>query len=150
MSNSKVITNKVISLIRDGRKLKDVFVENVVRKKSYGGKEGVVIATIQNIDQKKELLKAMGDLKEITKYADVFIENIMSFSERRNEANLRTLLKVVDSDKHDFTISRGRIVTKRTSEKENSNQSAVNRGDLNQRSMSNGEYNQRGQPKHWI
>lgn len=40
-------------------------------------------------------------------------------------------------------MSRGRIVKKRTSDKENSNQSAVNRGDLNQRSVSNGEYNQR-------
>lgn len=143
MSNSKVLKNKVISLIRDGLKLKDVFVENAVRKKSYGGKEGVVIATIQNIDQKKELLEDMRKLKEITKYADVFIENIMSFSERMNEANLRTLLKVVNSDKHDFTMSRGRIVKKRTSDKENSNQSAVNRGDLNQRSVSNGENNQR-------
>jgi len=85
-------------------------VENVVRKKGYGGKEGVVIATIQNIDQKKELLKAKRKLKEITKYADVFIENNMSFSERMNEPNLRTLLKVVNSDKHDFTISRGRIL----------------------------------------
>ena len=142
VSDSKVLKNKVIALIRDGLKLKDVFVENVVRKKGYGGKEGVVIATIQNIDQKKELLKAKRKLKEITKYADVFIENNMSFSERRNEANLRTLLKVVNSDKHDFTISRGRIVKKRASDKENSSQSAVNRGELNQRSVSNGENNQ--------
>lgn len=129
VSDSKVLKNKVIALIRDGLMLKDVFVENVVRKKGYGGKEGVVIATIQNIDQKKELLNAKRKLKEITRYADVFIENNMSFSERRNEANLRTLLKVVNSDKHDFTISRGRIVKKRTSDKENNSQSAINRGE---------------------
>ena len=134
-ADSSVLKQKVISLVKD-LKLKNVFVENVVRKKSYGPKSGVVVVTVQNVDQKRELLKAKRNLKDIAKYSDVFIENSMSYSERVNKANFRTLLKAVSSDNQDFTINRGRIVKHNS----HSSQTSVNRGDLNQHSY-NGDTN---------
>ncbi|CAC5421696.1 unnamed protein product [Mytilus coruscus] len=109
-SNTSILKKTVISLVRDGLNLRDVFIESVARKKSHNSKPGVIIAAVSNGDQKRELMKAKRNLKDVHKFKDVFIENDMSYSERRNEANFRTLLRAFEQENQAFTMSGGRIV----------------------------------------
>ncbi|VDI19919.1 Hypothetical predicted protein [Mytilus galloprovincialis] len=109
-SNTSILKKTVISLVRDGLNLKDVFIESVSRKKSHNSKPGVIVAAVNNSDQKRELMKAKRNLKNVHKFKDVYIENDMSYSERRNEANFRTLIRAFKQENQAFTMNGGRIV----------------------------------------
>ncbi|CAG2188857.1 unnamed protein product [Mytilus edulis] len=109
-SNTSILEKTVISLVRDGLNLKDVFIESVSRKKSHNSKPGVIVAAVNNSDQKRELMKAKRNLKNVHKFKDVYIENDMSYSERRNEANFRTLIRAFKQENQAFTMNGGRIV----------------------------------------
>ena len=52
-----VTLNKVNSLLRDGLKLKDIKVQKVERKASSNGKPGVIIASIETLEQSERLWK---------------------------------------------------------------------------------------------
>lgn len=109
-SNTSILKKTVISLVRDGLNLKDVFIESVSRKKSHNSKPGVIVVAVNNSDQKRELMKAKRNLKNVHKFKDVYIENDMSYSERRNEANFRTLIRAFKQENQAFTMNGGRIV----------------------------------------
>ncbi|CAC5399217.1 unnamed protein product [Mytilus coruscus] len=113
----------LISLLCDGLKLRNVFIESVSRKKSHNSKPGVIIAAVSNGDQKRELMKAKRNLKDIHTFKDVFIENDLSYSERRNDANFRTLIRAFKQENQAFTMSGGRIV-----KVQHNNQSSVASG----------------------
>ncbi|CAC5394515.1 unnamed protein product [Mytilus coruscus] len=102
-SNTSILKKKLISLVRDGLNLRDIFIE-------VNSKPGVIIAAVSNGDQERALMKAKRNLKDVHKFKDVFIENDMSYSERRNEANFRTLIRAFKQENQAFTMSDGRIV----------------------------------------
>ncbi|CAC5403302.1 unnamed protein product [Mytilus coruscus] len=110
-------------ILRDGLNLRDVFNESVSRKKSHNSKPGVIIAAVSNGDQKRELMKAKRNLKDVHKFKDVYIDNDMSYSKRRNEANFRTLIRALKQDNQAFTMNGGRIV-----KVQHNNQSSVASG----------------------
>ena len=75
-NNKKVLHSKVESLMKDGLKVSNVIIKEVNRKSSHQeNKPGIVIVTVENIDQKKSVLKAKSSLKKASKFEKVFIEN---------------------------------------------------------------------------
>ncbi|CAC5417977.1 unnamed protein product [Mytilus coruscus] len=68
-------------------------------------------------------MKAKRNLKDVHKFKDVYIENDMSYSERRNEANFRTLIRAFKQENQAFTMNGGRIV-----KVQHNNQSSVASG----------------------
>ena len=103
--------NKVNGIIRDGLKLKDIKVTNVVRKETKSRTPGVVIATIETVEQKIKILENKKALRPTTQYSNVYIESDKKFEIRAAENNMRILLKEMGkSDK--FIFSNGRLQQK--------------------------------------
>ncbi|CAC5356030.1 unnamed protein product [Mytilus coruscus] len=71
------LKSKITALIKDGLKLANVFVKDVVRKQTYSGsnKSGIVVIGIENLEQKKLVLKSKKVLMNSSKYSRVYIEN---------------------------------------------------------------------------
>ena len=63
--------NKVNSLIRDGLKEKDIKIVKAVRKESRDNKPGVVIATLENLDQKIKILKNKKSLRKTNNFHNI-------------------------------------------------------------------------------
>ena len=110
--DKNVLNSNVLSLIKDELKLSNISVSDVSRKTSHSdSKPGVVVATLKDLDQKKSVLKAKGDLKKSTKFDKVFIENDLPLQQRLNNDNNIALLKALGKDK-EFTIKSGHVVRK--------------------------------------
>ena len=111
-NDSNITVNKVYSLIRDGLKEKNIKVVKAVRKESRDNKPGVIIATIESLDQKIKLLKNKKSLRKTNTYQNVYIESDKSFETRVNENNMRTLLKEIGRSDQ-FMLSNGRLCKKK-------------------------------------
>ena len=110
-TDSGVTLDKVNGIIRDGLKMKDVKVTHAVRKETKGRNPGVVIATIETVEQKIKIIENKKVLRKTTNFANVYIENDKKFEVRAAENNMRILLKEIGkSDK--FVFSNGRLQQK--------------------------------------
>ena len=106
-SDSQVTMNKVNSLIRDGLKLKDIKVLKAERKGSYHGKPGVIIASIETVEQKGKVMETKKELKKTNAYKKVYIEDDRPIQTRVAESNMRTILKEIGkSDNYVFSTGR--------------------------------------------
>ncbi|CAG2201731.1 unnamed protein product [Mytilus edulis] len=107
------LKSKVAALIKDGLKLANVSVKDVVRKQTYPGstKPGIVIIGIESLEQKKLVLKSKKVLMNSAKYSRVYIENDIPYEQRINNINNRTILRALGKD-NDFVVKSGRIVKK--------------------------------------
>ena len=57
--------NKVNTLLRDGLKLKNIKVTQCERKSSRGQKPGIIVATMENAEQKHEIMRKSPILKTL-------------------------------------------------------------------------------------
>ncbi|CAG2250065.1 unnamed protein product [Mytilus edulis] len=107
------LKSKVAALIKDGLKLANVSVKDVVRKQTYSGsnKPGIVVIGIESLEQKKLVLKSKKVLMNSAKYSRVYIENDIPYEQRINNINNRTILRALGKD-NDFVVKSGRIVKK--------------------------------------
>ena len=92
---NSIAKNKVISLVRDGLKLKDVRVTSAERKQSRGDNPGVVIATLESHEQVAKLFEAKKHLKQTNEYRSVYIDPYLTQNELSTQASFRTLLKEI-------------------------------------------------------
>ena len=92
---NSIAKNKVVSLVRDGLKLKDVRVTSAERKQSRGDNPGVVIATLESHEQVAKLFEAKKHLKQTNEYRSVYIDPYLTQNELSTQASLRTLLKEI-------------------------------------------------------
>ena len=106
-----VTEQQVNRLIRDGLKIPDVQLKKTVRKKGWGNKPGVVIATVASGEQKKKIMDNKKKLKSSDTFKRVFIHDDAPPEVRNAEANMRTVLRAVGKD-NEFTFSSGRLVKK--------------------------------------
>ena len=111
-SDKAVALNKVNKLLRDGLKLKTVKITKCERKPSKSKKPGVIVATIDTVDQKQEIMKVKNILKKTTDFKDVYLENDRAFSTRVNESNMFTVLKELGKANEYFVSGSGRILKK--------------------------------------
>ena len=73
--SNPIAKNKVISLVRDGLKIRDVRVSDAQRKKANGDNPGLVLATFESHEQVSKVLKAKTEFaKRMTIYNTVYIE----------------------------------------------------------------------------
>jgi len=96
------LNSKVNKLIQDGLGLKTVQVLNSVRKTSDAtNNPGTVIATLQSINDKKEVLANKSKLKDKHQYRSVYLNKDQSYAERTLARNMRVIvdaLKATGSD----------------------------------------------------
>ena len=85
-SNS-IVKNKVISLVRDGLKLKDVRVTSAERKQSKEDNPGIVIATFATREQVTEIFETKKHLRKTNEYQSVYIDLYLSQSELSAQAS---------------------------------------------------------------
>ena len=104
--------SSVQSLLRDGLKLAKINVTSAVRKDDRDGKPGLIVADIETIEQKHQILKSKKLLKGNKKYPDVYIDNDLPIEVRQTEASLRTLVKEMGKEKKYFV--RGTRLIKNT------------------------------------
>lgn len=104
----QAVTDKVNAMIRDGCKLKEVKVTAAERKDSHGKKPGVIIASIETFPQKQTLMKSKSALRKIEAYKKVYIENDYCPETRKNDSNLRTILKEIGKEKQ-YRVEGGKL-----------------------------------------
>lgn len=113
-TDENITVNKVKALIADGLKLRNIDVVKTQRKHSRNYKKhGVVILTVANETQKKDILSAKSKLGESHTYRDVFIEIDTPYEQRVNSANMATILREMGKTQN-LTVHNGRIVNKQT------------------------------------
>ena len=107
------VQQKVEAIIKDGCEADNIVVEKVVRKKSKNkDKPGVVIATLQNTEQKKVVLEKKANLnKDNNPHKAVFIHGDTAFEQRVIGQNWRTFIKA--SNMEDKLEVKGNRVVKK-------------------------------------
>ena len=90
---NSVAKNKVISLVRDGLKLKEVRVTSAERKQSKGDNPGLIIANLETAEQLKSVLSVKRTLRQTNEYRSVYIEPYLSQAELSTQGTFRTLLR---------------------------------------------------------
>ncbi|VDI20945.1 Hypothetical predicted protein [Mytilus galloprovincialis] len=103
------LKNNVISMVKDGMKLKNIIVEKVERKQSNGPRPGVVIARLQSKQNKVEIMEKKKELRKIQKYRNVYIESDIPYETRVANSNMRTILKEMGK-LNEFKVSQGKLV----------------------------------------
>lgn len=82
-------------------------VESAERKmNNYNSKPGVILATFYSYDDKEKVMKEKMNLKNSSRYRDVYIENDIPVHQHKLKNNLRTIVKTLGGEKLKFTGSR--------------------------------------------
>jgi hypothetical protein len=93
------VIDKVKAVITKGCKVRNVNVEKAVRKDSkVKDRPGVIIATLENIEQRSEILKNKNKLKDSTKHKNIYIQADVCYEQRIASQNLGTILKELGKD----------------------------------------------------
>jgi hypothetical protein len=112
------VKNKVKAVITEGCKVKNVTIEKAVRKPNRGDAPGVIIATLENVEQKVLVLKNKNKLKESTVHKNVYIQEDVPYEKRILSQNMRTLLKELGKD-NVLMVKGNRIVKKKGKDNNN-------------------------------
>ncbi|CAC5388251.1 unnamed protein product [Mytilus coruscus] len=105
-----VLKAKVETLIKDGLKLTNVNINKAVRQVSLHRdmentrKPNIIFVEIDNLDNKRAILKAKAVLRNTNKYRDVYIENNIPREKRMLDFNNRTILRAMGKDKEYRTV----------------------------------------------
>ncbi|CAG2234439.1 unnamed protein product [Mytilus edulis] len=81
---------------------------HVLRIESKGSRPGLVIASVENEEQKKKLMKSKIKLKYSRDYQKVYIENELTSEARVQLSNMMTVLNGIGREK-DFVVVNGKI-----------------------------------------
>ena len=103
--------NKVSSLLREGLKLKDIKVQKVERKASRNGKPGVIVASIETLEQKRKIMETKKTQKNTNAFKKVYTEDDRPLETRVAESNMRTILKEIGKSDN-YVLSNGRLFRK--------------------------------------
>ncbi|CAC5356274.1 unnamed protein product [Mytilus coruscus] len=94
------VVNKVISVFKDGLRLKDIQVVSAERKKTANKKKhGVVVVKLQSSAEKRKVVEKKRELKQSRNFQDVFIENDIPKAQRLMNNNLRNIVKAIGMNK---------------------------------------------------
>lgn len=94
------VVNKVISVFKDGLRLKDIQVVSAERKKTANKKKhGVVVVKLQSSAEKRKVMEKKRELKQSRNFQDVFIENDIPKAQRLMNNNLRNIVKAIGMNK---------------------------------------------------
>ena len=105
-SHDTALKLNIDAMVKDGLKLQNINITNVVRKPNfYENKPGVVIVSFDNMDSKRNVMKSKKLLRDSRKYRDVYVENYTSNDQRRLDSNNRRLLKAVGKDQEYISVS---------------------------------------------
>ena len=110
-TDEQVTLNKVNAIIRDGLKLKDINVVKAVRKATINGKPGVVIASIETLEQKRTIMENKKSLKNTDAFKKVYIEDDRPLQARVAESNMRSILKEIGKSDN-YVFANGRLLKK--------------------------------------
>ena len=93
------IKDRVNNII-DYLKIKNICVESAERKvNNYNSKPGVVIATFFTSDDKENVMQVKKNLKNGSRYRDVYLENDVPVHQRKMKNNLRTIVNTLGREK---------------------------------------------------
>ena len=94
--NIKDRVNNIIDYLN----IKKICIESAERKvNNYNSKPGVVIATFFTSDDKEKVIKVKRNLKDGTRYRDVYLENDVPVHQRKMKNNLRTIVNTLGREK---------------------------------------------------
>ena len=127
---------KVNNLLKDNLKLRDVVACSADRKSSPNAKPGVVVATLESVEDKKKVLKAKSLLRN-TSMSKVFIHPDQSRSERLQHANLRALVDAINGGGRDISVRGNRVVRERPTGRDSRPAPRSERGDNSDRQPRN-------------
>lgn len=121
------IKDRVNNII-DYLKVREISVETAERKaNNYNSKPGVVIATFASKDDKEKVMKVKRNLKDGTRYHDVYLENDIPVHQRKMKNNLRTIVNTLGREK--LKLRGSRII--RADESNDTDQHGTNSGNRN-------------------
>mgnify|MGYP001552841162 FL=1 len=110
-SDHENVNNKVLSVIKDGCRVKDIKVTDCHRKKGYNGKPGVIMAKLENKAHVDKVMDGVKNLKQSKNHKRIFLNRHQSLEVRAMKANAQALLKACGKDK-DFTF-KGQFLVKK-------------------------------------
>ena len=119
-SNNENIVNKVKGVLTDGCKVRDVKVVKADRKKGHDNKPSVIVATLEDTQQRDRVMKNKRNLSASRNHKYVSISRDIDFTTRMQQNNMITLLKAMNKD-NDFTF-RGQHLVKKTQQQQQQHQ----------------------------
>jgi len=94
------VSNKVMSIMRDGLKLPRVSFQQVERRQSRNSRRpGIIIATCASTEEKNEIMKKKRLLRNSRNFKDVFVVPYNTPSEQREIQNLRTIVNTIGGNR---------------------------------------------------
>ncbi len=112
-SPNENVKDKVHSIITDGCKLNNIVIEKAERKTTKSNnKPGVIVATLENIEQKNRILEHKKRLHaQDNAHRHVFIHEDIDYQQRVNGYNMRTFIKAMNLE-NDLTVVGNKVVKK--------------------------------------
>ena len=112
-SPNENVKDKVHSIITDGCKLNNIVIEKAERKTTKSNnKPGVIVATLENIEQKNRVLEHKKRLHaQDNAHRHVFIHEDIDYQQRVNGYNMRTFIKAMNLE-NDLTVVGNKVVKK--------------------------------------
>ena len=114
-SEPGLLKSRIIAMFRDNLKVRDIRVKQVTRKvNTESRRPGIVRVEVGSVEEKRAVRRAKKNLKNSSKYSNVYIESDLPYEIRVANENNRRLLKVLGRDK-DYAVVSGRIVQRHSS-----------------------------------
>ena len=115
------VKRRVNGLIQDSLKLKDISVENAIRKPNKSeSKPGIIIATLKSNEEKQSIMKHKRNLRYSSRYSQVYIENDIPANQRAVNSNFRAIIHALGGDRLQL---RGSRISLKDEHTEHSNES---------------------------
>ena len=94
-------------VVSEGLKLSNISFASATRKVSRDtSKPGLIIATCKNEQDKENIMSIKRELKNSSRYKNVFVENDIPPGQRKLNSNLRTIVNTIGRDRLHFRGSR--------------------------------------------
>ncbi len=112
ITEKEILLTVLNTLIREGLHVTGISVVRAMRLESREGKPGLVKIQVNNLDEKKKLLKHKQHLKQSGDYSNVFLRSSKPHLERLVDLNFKTMLSLVPGGQNFRITGSGRIVPK--------------------------------------
>ena len=145
--SNPIAKNKVISLVRDGLKIRDVRVSDAQRKKANGDNPGLVLATFESHEQVSKVLKAKTELRKTNDYNTVYIEPFLSQSALSTQATFRTFLREIGKSDN-YHVHGSKLIPRRRNSTARGHRQGEGRSRSRDRSHGRSNDTSAGRPTH--